>query len=86
MTDDRDWGLTCAEFLELTTEYLDDALSTADRSRFEAHLATCEGCTTVVGQLEEQIAISGELAEEDIGPEALTELLDVFADWKKGSP
>lgn len=80
--DDRNWGLTCAEFLELTTEYLEGALPGPDVSRFEAHLATCEGCTTVLSQLRYQIAITGQLHEDDIEPETLARLLDAFADWK----
>lgn len=77
----RKWGLTCAEFIELTTEYLEDALSARDVSRFDAHLETCEGCTTVLSQLRYQISITGQLHEDDIEPETLTRLLDAFADW-----
>ena len=33
--------LVCQEAVELVTDYLEDALSPADRRRFEAHLAVC---------------------------------------------
>jgi hypothetical protein len=79
--DDRNWGLTCTEFLELTTEYLEKALSGPDVSRFEAHLVTCQGCSTVLSQLRYQLSITGQLHEDDIDPETLTRLLDAFGDW-----
>lgn len=82
----RDWGLTCAEFLELTTEYLDGALSDPDSARFDAHLAKCEGCATVLRQLQDQIDMTGQLLERDIAPESMTKLLDAFADWKSTPP
>lgn len=78
---DRDWGLTCAEFLELTTEYLEAALSQADAARFEAHLARCEGCSTFLDQLRYQIKATGQLTEDQIEPDALARLLDAFAGW-----
>ena len=45
----RDRGepaLTCAQVVELVTDYLEGGLSEADRARFEAHLSGCDGCTT----------------------------------------
>ena len=83
MTDERDWGLTCAEVLELTTDYLERALPEADRVRFETHVETCEGCTTVLDQLQTQIEVSGQLEEDDLDPDQLDQLMDAFSDWKK---
>jgi anti-sigma factor RsiW len=36
--------LVCREFVELVTEYLEGRLPDAERARFEAHLADCDGC------------------------------------------
>jgi anti-sigma factor RsiW len=36
--------LACQEFVELVTDYLEDALPPEQRARFEAHLAECDGC------------------------------------------
>ena len=41
----REDPLVCREFVELVTDYLEDALSEHERARFEAHLAECDGCT-----------------------------------------
>ena len=44
-------GLTCKEMVEIVTDYLEGALSPEDRSRFEQHLALCDGCTYYVEQM-----------------------------------
>ena len=36
--------LVCREFVELVTDYFEDALPDGERVRFEAHLAACDGC------------------------------------------
>ena len=79
---ERDWGITCAEFLELTTEYLEDALTPADRTRFEDHLGRCDGCETVLGHLTDVVHATGQLEEDDVDPDTMTALLNAFKDWK----
>ncbi len=39
-------GLSCKDFVEIVTEYLERTLSEAERVCFEAHLAECDGCRT----------------------------------------
>ena len=53
--------LSCQELVELVTEYLDDALPPADRARFEAHIADCDGCTGYLEQIRVTIALTGPL-------------------------
>lgn len=74
--------LTCPELVELVTDYLEGALSRRDRRRFESHLATCEGCQIHLDQIRATRGIAGRLAEEDVAPEALEELLTAFQGWK----
>ena len=50
--------LVCREFVELVTDYLDGALPDAERIRFEAHLAECDGCA---GYLEDTRRLVGTL-------------------------
>ena len=50
--------LVCREFVELVTDYLDGALPDAERIRFEAHLAECDGCA---GYLEDTRRLIGSL-------------------------
>ena len=50
--------LVCREFVELVTDYLEGALPDAERARFEAHLAECDGCD---GYLEDMRRLVGSL-------------------------
>jgi anti-sigma factor RsiW len=80
-----DPGLSCQELVELVTDYLEDALSPADKARFEAHIAACEGCTMYLRQMREMLELLGELTTESISPQAEAELLASFRDWKGSS-
>ena len=80
-----DPGLSCQELVELVTDYFEDALSPADKTRFEAHIAGCEGCTMYLRQMREMLELLGELTTESISPQAETELLASFRDWKRGN-
>jgi anti-sigma factor RsiW len=75
--------LSCQELVELVTAYLDDALSAADRARFEAHIADCDGCTGYLEQIRLTIALTGRLVPEQLDPAAEAALLDAFRDWKR---
>jgi anti-sigma factor RsiW len=72
------------EFVEIATDYLEDALSSPDRQRFEAHLAACDGCDVYFDQLKETAKLVGRLHESNLSPEARAVLLDAFRSWKQG--
>jgi anti-sigma factor RsiW len=74
--------LTCREFVELVTDYLEGRMAPADRARFEEHLAICAGCQTYVDQMRETLAALGRLPEEELSPPARDALLTAFRDWK----
>jgi predicted anti-sigma-YlaC factor YlaD len=77
-----DGALSCEEMVELVTDYLEGALLPADRARFDAHIAGCEGCTMYLRQMREMLEMLGELTTESISPQAEAELLATFRDWK----
>ena len=77
--------LTCHELVELVTDYLEGALSDAERTRFEYHLNYCEGCESYVDQMRRTIATVGRLRAEDTDPVAVEGLLGAFRDWKRAS-
>ena len=77
--------LSCQELVELVTDYLDDALSSHERARFEEHLGGCEGCANYVEQLRTTVRLVGRLAPEDVTPEAEAALLAAFRGWKHGA-
>ncbi len=75
--------LTCRELVRLVTDYLEDALPESDRLRFDAHLASCDGCTTYLAQVRDTIRTAGALTEDALAPEARDGLLVAFRTWKQ---
>jgi anti-sigma factor RsiW len=74
--------LACREFVELVTDYLEGALTDAERVRFEAHLAECDGCT---GYLEDMRRLVGSLHDApEPPPDPVTHetLLRAFRDLR----
>ena len=69
---------TCAQFVELVSDYVEGALDPADRLRFEDHLAQCGGCAIYFEQLRTTIALTGRLRESDVPAEAVDALLSAF--------
>lgn len=79
-----DHPLSCMELVELITDYLEGALSHEAHRRFEDHLATCDGCTAYLSQMQQTIQLTGRLSVEAIPAEAKERLLDAFRAWKSG--
>ena len=63
--EDRLRDLPCDEFVELVTDYLEDAVDARGRERIDDHLRLCEGCRTYLDQMRETIRALGHA----IGPE-----------------
>ena len=77
-----DPDLTCRELVELVTDYLENALPTAERERFEAHLAECEACDAYVEQVRATIRLAGRVAAlEEPGETAA--LLELFRGYRR---
>lgn len=74
--------LTCNELVELVTDYLEGAMTPANRRRFDEHLESCTSCVTYVEQMRQTIRASGQLSEETIGTQALEALLEHFRKWR----
>jgi anti-sigma factor RsiW len=74
--------LVCQQVVELVTDYLEDALSAADRQRFERHLAGCPHCTEYLAQMRETVRLAGRVAPEDLTPVMLTDLTDLYRRWR----
>ena len=75
--------ITCRQAVAFVTEYLDDALSTPDRARFEAHLAECPSCNEYVKQIRVTVAVSGRVREEDLDPRARLDLMQLYRRWRE---
>jgi predicted anti-sigma-YlaC factor YlaD len=70
--------LVCQQAVELASDYLDGSLSRRDRRRLEKHLGLCDACVTYFEQMRVTIAASGSVTPDDLTPEALRVLTDLF--------
>ena len=77
-------ALTCQEFVELVTRYLEGALRPDEEARFAEHLAVCQGCDRYLVQFRRTIDTLGHLPVESIAVGTRDHLLDIFRDWHAG--
>ena len=80
----RRQDLLCVEFVEVVTDYLEDALSPRDRARFETHVAACHGCEQYLTQIRRTVELTGALRVDDVDaltPEARSTLLTAFREY-----
>ena len=76
-------GLTCQEFVELVTDYLDGALDEDTKNLFDQHLALCAGCETYLDQMKETASLLGEIPVETLSEEMQATLLAAFRDFPR---
>jgi anti-sigma factor RsiW len=69
--------LTCRELVELVTDYFEGALPAAERARFEAHVAACEGCDRYLAQARATVALTRRTRTLQERPE-IASLLEAF--------
>ena len=74
--------MNCRQVVELMTDYLEGALSPAERARFEEHIAGCDGCRGYLAQMRRTVGVLGRLTEDSIPEHVQRELLAAFRDWK----
>ncbi|HKH30938.1 MAG TPA: zf-HC2 domain-containing protein [Gaiellaceae bacterium] len=72
--------LTCAEVVELVTDYLEGRLPPEERRRFDEHVSGCDGCVAYLEQMRATIATAGRLRDTDLPPELQERLLWSFRD------
>ena len=71
--------MTCHEFAELVTAYLEGALPSEVRDRFEAHRQGCSGCQSHVAQVRLMVSTLGQLppSVEDVSVQQ-ARILELF--------
>ena len=70
--------LTCRDFVELVTDYLEGVLDEDTRIRFEQHIAICAGCETYLEQMRETVTRLGAIPVETLSDEMQQTLLSAF--------
>jgi len=73
--------LVCREVVELLNGYLDQSLPADVLAAVEAHLAGCDGCTMVLEEFRQTIAMTGMLTEDQVTPAQRETLLAAFRGW-----
>ncbi len=74
--------LVCREAVELVTDYLEGALSAADRQRLEGHLAACPHCGDYLAQMRRTLDVIGRIEPETLAPEVQDELVALYRRWQ----
>jgi hypothetical protein len=77
--------VTCREFVELVTEYLDDALPERRVELVEQHIVMCDWCKTYLEQFEATVeAMPAAARDEAPSAEGERALLAAFREWRDG--
>lgn len=74
--------LLCRQAVELVTDYLEGALSRAQRRRFEAHLARCPDCPEYLAQMRALIVVASSITPDDLTPRARREFIQLYRRWR----
>jgi len=75
--------MNCRQVVELMTEYIEGTLSIDERTRFEEHIAGCDGCRAYLAQMRTARQLARRRADEPIPPTLERELLDAFRNWRR---
>jgi predicted anti-sigma-YlaC factor YlaD len=73
--------MSCSEFVELVTDYLEGRMSAEKAERFDAHMEVCPPCQYYLDQMRTTLLALGRIPEETISNAARAELLHAFTDY-----
>ena len=73
--------MTCSEFVELVTDYLEGRMAPEEAERFDAHMEVCQPCHYYLAQMRVTLTALGRLPEETISDTARAELLHAFTEF-----
>ena len=78
--------LTCREFVEVLTDYLEGVLEPAERADVERHLVICRGCSNYTEQMRSTLGLLQRIADERAAAEPAAALLAMFRTWAAERP
>ena len=67
--------ITCRQFIELITDYFEDALEPRTLDQVEEHLVMCDWCVTYLEQMRATIDALGRLRAEPVSAEPSAQVL-----------
>lgn len=71
--------LSCKEFVQRITEYLEGAMPAEDVARVEAHLLLCEPCVIYLEQMRTTLRLTGAVQTDGLSDATRAELMHAFA-------
>ena len=74
--------LVCQQAVELVTDYLEGALTNAQRRRFEKHLSDCPNCPEYLAQMRAVIALAGTAMPAELTPQMRHEFINLYRRWR----
>ncbi len=74
--------LTCQEFVEVLTDYLEGAVEPEERADLERHLVICRGCSNYTEQMRSTIDLLSRIGEPASGGAPSGPLLAMFRSWQ----
>ena len=74
--------VTCRDFVEVITAYVEGVLPKRERRGLEAHFAVCPHCALYIEQLRAAMRLTGRIDLEQLSDAARSDLMDAFAAWK----
>lgn len=75
--------ITCQEFVEMVTDYLEHSLLPAVSKQFEQHAQDCPGCDTYLDQVRQTISMLHRIADEPVSADTKQKLLRAFGQWQQ---
>jgi anti-sigma factor RsiW len=79
MADQHHEEIVCRQFVELVTEYLEDALPEDRRDLVEEHLVICDSCKTYLEQMDATVeALPAAAIDEPVPEHTRAALLQAF--------
>lgn len=78
--------LACREFVELVTEFLEDAVDEPLRATIDDHLRLCEGCRNYLDEIQATVATIGRTGEASEPPDHVRAgTIAAFRAWRSRS-
>ena len=74
--------ITCFDAVALVSDYLEGALPRRERRRLERHLAHCGACSAYLEQMRATIAATGSVGPDDLSPETLEGIVELFERYR----
>jgi anti-sigma factor RsiW len=71
-------AMSCQQFVEIVTEYLEQQLDEARKLWTDEHLAGCDACRNYLEQMRQTIAALRDLGDESLDPAQRDRILTVM--------